>query len=96
MARRDGAVARIALIALAVVFLGSSSCSCRWSRSSSRRSGDGLGTYFEALSDPDTLAAIDLTLLVAAIAVPLNIVFGVAAAWAIAKFDFHGKTSSSR
>ncbi len=47
--------------------------------------------YLEALVEPDALASIRLTLLVAAIAVPLNVVFGVIAAWAIAKFDFHGK-----
>jgi sulfate transport system permease protein len=53
----------------------------------------GLGTYVEALGDPDALAAVRLTLLTAAIAVPLNLVFGVAASWAIAKFDFPGKTA---
>ncbi|MFU0503030.1 sulfate ABC transporter permease subunit CysW [Pseudaminobacter sp. NGMCC 1.201702] len=52
----------------------------------------GVGPYMEALVDPDTLAAIRLTLLVAVISVPLNLVFGVAAAWAIAKFEFKGKT----
>ncbi|MDI7861364.1 sulfate ABC transporter permease subunit CysW [Rhizobiaceae bacterium n13] len=51
----------------------------------------GAGAYFDALIEPDALAAIRLTLLVAAIAVPLNLVFGVAAAWAIAKFEFKGK-----
>jgi sulfate transport system permease protein len=51
----------------------------------------GAGAYIEALSDPDSLAAIRLTLLVAAISVPLNLVFGIAAAWAIAKFQFKGK-----
>lgn len=51
----------------------------------------GVQTYWEALVEPDALAAIQLTLTVAAIAVPLNVVFGVAAAWAIAKFDFRGK-----
>ncbi|MDQ3259566.1 MAG: sulfate ABC transporter permease subunit CysW [Burkholderiales bacterium] len=51
----------------------------------------GWSTYFAALSDPDALSAIRLTLLAAAIAVPLNLVFGVAAAWSIAKFDFRGK-----
>jgi sulfate transport system permease protein len=51
----------------------------------------GVGTYWEALSDADALAAIQLTLITAAIAVPLNLVFGVAAAWAIAKFEFRGK-----
>lgn len=51
----------------------------------------GPGTFFEAIGDPETWAAIRLTLLVAAIAVPLNLVFGIAAAWAIAKFEFKGK-----
>ena len=51
----------------------------------------GVDGYFAALAQPDALAAIRLTLLVAAIAVPLNLVFGVAAAWAIAKFEFKGK-----
>jgi sulfate transport system permease protein len=51
----------------------------------------GWGTYVAALSDPDALSAIKLTLIAAAIAVPLNLVFGIAAAWAIAKFEFRGK-----
>ncbi|ODT65133.1 MAG: sulfate ABC transporter permease subunit CysW [Pelagibacterium sp. SCN 63-23] len=51
----------------------------------------GIGTYFASLQTPDALSAIRLTLLVAAIAVPLNVVFGVAASWAIAKFEFKGK-----
>jgi sulfate transport system permease protein len=51
----------------------------------------GIGGYMQALSDPDAQSAIRLTLLVAAIAVPLNLVFGVTAAWAIAKFEFKGK-----
>jgi sulfate transport system permease protein len=53
---------------------------------------DGLGAALVALRDPDTLAAVRLSLLTAAIAVPLNTVFGIAAAWAIAKFSFPGKT----
>jgi len=52
----------------------------------------GLGAYLEALREPDAWAAIRLTLITAAIAVPLNLVFGVAAAWAIAKFEFRGKS----
>jgi sulfate transport system permease protein len=52
----------------------------------------GLQPYFAAILDRDALAAVRLTLLVAAIAVPLNAVFGVAAAWAIAKFEFRGKS----
>ena len=51
----------------------------------------GVGAYLEALQEPDAWTAIRLTLLTAAIAVPLNLVFGVAAAWAIAKFEFRGK-----
>lgn len=51
----------------------------------------GWLTYLTALTDPDALSAVRLTLLVAAIAVPLNLVFGVAAAWTIAKFEFRGK-----
>lgn len=47
--------------------------------------------YFNALTEPDTWSAIKLTLLAAGIAVPLNLIFGVAASWAIAKFDFRGK-----
>ena len=52
----------------------------------------GVGAFMESFAEPDAQAAIRLTLLVAAIAVPLNLVFGVAAAWAIAKFDFPGKS----
>ncbi|MGE4279469.1 MAG: sulfate ABC transporter permease subunit CysW [Magnetospirillum sp.] len=51
----------------------------------------GVDAYTRSLASPDTLAAIRLTLLVAAIAVPVNLVFGLSAAWAIAKFDFRGK-----
>lgn len=52
---------------------------------------DGAKIYFAAISDPETLHAIKLTLLAAATAVALNTVFGVSAAWAITKFDFRGK-----
>jgi sulfate transport system permease protein len=52
----------------------------------------GLGTFLRAFKEPDALAAIRLTLLVAAIAVPLNAAFGLAAAWSIAKFEFRGKS----
>jgi sulfate/thiosulfate transport system permease protein len=53
----------------------------------------GFGAYYLAISAPMAWAAVKLTLLVAAIAVPLNLVFGVAAAWAIAKFNFRGKSA---
>ena len=52
----------------------------------------GLGAYIEPLRQPDALAAIRLTLTVASISVPLNAVFGVAAAWAIARFEFRDKS----
>ena len=51
----------------------------------------GWALYLDAIVEPDALAAIRLTLLVAAIALPVNLVFGVAAAWAITKFQFRGK-----
>jgi sulfate transport system permease protein len=54
--------------------------------------GDGVMTFVNAIKEPDTLAAVKLSLLAAAIAVPLNTVFGIAAAWCIAKYDFVGKT----
>ena len=51
----------------------------------------GIGPYLSAIAEPEALAALRLTLLAAAIAVPANLVFGVCAGWAIAKFDFPGK-----
>ncbi|MEJ0061162.1 MAG: sulfate ABC transporter permease subunit CysW [Terricaulis sp.] len=53
----------------------------------------GTETYLSAMQEPDTIAAMQLTLLVAAIAVPLNTVFGIAAAWAVTKFEFWGKNA---
>jgi len=52
----------------------------------------GWELYVESILDPDAVSAIKLTLIAAAISVPLNLVFGVAAAWAIAKFEFRGKS----
>ncbi|HYF40039.1 MAG TPA: sulfate ABC transporter permease subunit CysW [Gemmatimonadales bacterium] len=51
----------------------------------------GVAAYWEAVNEPDALSAAKLTLLIAGIAVPVNLVFGVAAAWAITKFNFRGK-----
>jgi sulfate transport system permease protein len=82
--------ARWALMALAFVFLGIFlllPLVIVFAQAFSR----GPAKVLETLADPDTLSAIRLTLLVAAIAVPFNLVFGVAAAWAIAKFEFKGK-----
>jgi sulfate transport system permease protein len=53
----------------------------------------GVAAYYMAITMPAAWAAVKLTLLVAAIAVPLNLIFGVAAAWAVAKFDFRGKSA---
>lgn len=52
----------------------------------------GIGAYFTAIVEPDAVSAIKLTLMTAAIAVPANLVFGIAAAWAITKFSFRGKS----
>jgi len=52
----------------------------------------GFETYFVAITEPDAISSIKLTLIAAAIALPLNLVFGVSAAWAIAKFEFKGKS----
>ncbi len=51
----------------------------------------GIGAYFAALNEPDAAAAIRLTLIAAGVAVPLNMIFGISAAWAITKFEFRGK-----
>ena len=53
----------------------------------------GLGAYAHALSEPETLSAIQLTLLTAAIAVPMNTVFGIASAWLLSKYEFRGKSA---
>ncbi len=52
----------------------------------------GIGAFLASFADPDTLAAIRLTLLTAAIVVPVNTIFGISAAWAIARFEFRGKS----
>lgn len=51
----------------------------------------GIGVYFDSITEPDALSALKLTLIVALIAVPVNTIFGIAAAWAISKFRFRGK-----
>jgi sulfate transport system permease protein len=52
----------------------------------------GLGTFFSALLEPDAISALKLTLLAVGISVPLNLVFGVAAAWCVSKYEFRGKS----
>lgn len=86
----EGPLTRAVLIGLALGFLGLvliAPLAVVFLEAFSR----GVGHYFAALATPYTLSALQLTLLVAAIAVPANLVFGLAAAWAIAKFDFRGK-----
>ena len=87
----EGLLVRLVLIAVAVVFLALFLVLPLIAvfAEALRR---GIGAYFASFADPDTRAAIRLTLLVAAIAVPLNVVFGIAAAWAVAKFEFVGKS----
>lgn len=86
----EPAPVRVLLIALSVAFLAIFLVLPLVLMFSQALAG-GVGAYWAAIGDRDTLAAIRLTLVAAAIAVPLNAVFGVAAAWAIAKFDFRGK-----
>ena len=89
--REDPLHLRVFLIAVAIMFLGlfiGLPLIMVFAQALAR----GWAAYFEALSDPVALKAIRLTLLTAAIAVPVNLVFGVIAAWAIAKFSFRGKS----
>jgi sulfate transport system permease protein len=90
-ATAEPAVVRWVLIALALAFLGVFLL-VPLAAVFTEALRKGLATYFAALSEPDAVAAIQLTLLVAGVAVPANLVFGVTAAWAIAKFDFRGKS----
>jgi sulfate transport system permease protein len=88
--RADAAWARWLLISLTVVFLGLFivlPLVCVFTVAFSK----GVEAYLAALRDPDTLAAVRLTLAVAAISVTSNVTFGVIAAWAITKFEFRGK-----
>jgi len=87
----DAPWARYALIAVAVIFLLLflfAPLAIVFSEAFTR----GFSTFLEAFREPDAIAAIKLTLLVAAISVPANLLFGLAAAWAIAKFSFPGKS----
>jgi sulfate transport system permease protein len=87
----EGAIARALLIALALLFLGLFLL-LPLVVVFTEALGHGLGSYVAAFADPDALAAVRLTLLVAAIAVPANLLFGLTAAWAIAKHEFPGKS----
>jgi sulfate transport system permease protein len=88
--RQQSPVVRAALIGVSVLFLAAILIMPVVSVLAYAFS-EGMAIYLDALRAPDTLAAIRLTLTTAAIVVPANTIFGVAAAWAIAKFDFRGK-----
>ena len=87
----EGRVARAALLTVAMVFLALFLLLPLVSVFVEALRG-GVGVYLDSVTQPDAIAAIKLTLLVAAIAVPVNVAFGLAAAWAVAKFDFPGKS----
>ena len=87
----DGRLGRIALLAATMAFLGLFLLLPLISVFVEALRG-GAGVYLESVTEPDAIAAIKLTLLVAAIAVPVNVAFGLAAAWAVAKFEFPGKS----
>jgi sulfate/thiosulfate transport system permease protein len=89
---RDGALARAILIATALGFLGLFVV-LPVALVFTQALAKGLRAYLDAINEPDTLASIRLTLFTAAVAVPLNLVFGVAASWLIAKYRFRGKAS---
>ncbi|WP_145752055.1 sulfate ABC transporter permease subunit CysW [Nitrospirillum amazonense] len=87
----EGPMMRLALIGLAILFLAAF-LALPLVAVFSQALAKGVGAFLKGLADPDALSAIRLTLTIAAIAVPLNLVFGVAASWAIAKFNFRGKS----
>lgn len=89
--RTEPKAVRIAIIALAILFL-SAFVVLPLVMVFAQAFSKGVLAYFDALAEPEALAAIKLTLLVAAISVGLNLVFGLVAAWAIAKFEFRKKT----
>ena len=91
-ATEDPPMVRLAMISLALVFMGLFvfiPVIVVFVQAFS----SGVGAYFRAIIDPEARAAIRLTLMTAAIAVPLNVGFGIAASWAIARFEFPGKQS---
>src|SRR6516225_8168191 len=89
-ARTDPAVIRWPLIVIGLVFLGLFLL-LPLTAVFANALEKGMAGYLAAIKEPDAFSAIRLTLLAALIAVPLNLCFGLAAAWAIAKFDFFGK-----
>lgn len=90
-AARDAAWARVLLTGVALLFLGFFLV-LPLAVVFAQAFDKGVGYYFRSVLEPDALSAIRLTLLTVAIVVPANVVFGIAAAWAIAKFRFRGKS----
>ena len=88
---RSARVARVALIGVSIAFLGLL-LAAPLGAVLAQALAKGWQVYLESFADPDTRAAIRLTLLTAAIVVPINTVFGICASWAIAKFEFKGKS----
>ncbi|QGM98269.1 sulfate ABC transporter permease subunit CysW [Methylocystis parvus] len=88
---QDSTFARYLLIAVAVAFL-SLFLFAPLAVVFVEAAAKGAGAFFEAFEEPDARAAIALTLMVASVAVPANLIFGIAAAWSIAKFSFPGKS----
>jgi sulfate/thiosulfate transport system permease protein len=89
-AQTEPAAVRCILIAIALLFLALF-LALPLAAVFTQAFAKGLSVYLEALREPDTLSSIKLTLITAAVTVPLNLFFGVTAAWAIAKFNFPGK-----
>ena len=90
MARGESRAVRWSLIAVALVFLALTlvlPLALVFHEAVSK----GLGAYWAAITEPDALSAARLTLLIAGIVVPINLVFGISAAWCISKFDFPGR-----
>jgi sulfate/thiosulfate transport system permease protein len=92
VATRDPAVLRFALIGLTLVFLALFLVA-PLAVVATEAFREGLGAYVAAIADPAARSAILLTVTIALVAVPINAAFGICAAWAIAKFDFPGKTA---
>ena len=88
---RGTRIARVALIGVSIAFLGLL-LAAPLGAVLAQALAKGWQVYLESFTDPDTRAAIHLTLLTAAIVVPINTVFGICASWAIAKFEFKGKS----
>lgn len=89
-AQTEPAFVRWLLIAIALIFL-TLFLALPLAAVFSQAFAKGLAVYLEAIKEPDTLASIKLTLITAAVCVPLNLFFGITAAWSIAKFSFPGK-----